>query len=107
MAYIARNKAAHQQRCVDWAKRNPDRVRAIQKKNRAHQRPKLLDSHKEYYAANREHLRSKNIESIVRLSDGYVASALRIPVKDAPPELIEAKRVQLMIHRIITRGDSK
>lgn len=42
------------------------------------------------------------------LTDYYICSnVLKIPVKDAPPELIEAKRIQLMIHRFINRGVSK
>jgi hypothetical protein len=66
----------------NWKKRNPDKWRW---KN-----PIALETR-----------RARQKRSILELSDSYVAAKLNIPVASANPDLIDAKRIQMMISRLL------
>lgn len=78
-----------------------DKARAIDRKCRI----KNAEARRDYARAIKEKNREKYLDNRKwerdKLSDVYVLSKLAIPVAECPPELIELKREQLRIHRII------
>lgn len=89
----------------DWRERNRDYVREYSRvsarKAYARNPAKFRAAAKNYRASNLESCLEANRAYTKNLSDGYVASALRLPVSQVPGPLIEAKRVQLQIHRLL------
>lgn len=94
-----------------WYAANREKLKTRREANR----DKILTIAKDRYEANREKFNAKskawriaNPEKIsaiakgrtARLTDGYVASALKSNLTECPPELIEMKREQLLMHRI-------
>lgn len=88
---------------------NPDRERA---RARAyylgHKKEKLLRA-KEWRLANperfRELKRRGNDKASETISDHYIANQLNARISEIPPELIEAKRLQLKIKRELQNGN--
>lgn len=74
----------------DWARKNPDRLRFIKLESQHRNRETRLPKQRS--------LMKKQCES---LTDNYVLTALRVDRSLATLELIDLKRVQLMIYRYI------
>mgnify|MGYP007121419178 CR=1 FL=1 len=87
--------------------RNKNLARSKENAKRSYlkHRDKALDRMKTWTAKNpsrrKEILQRSKKRERASLSDSYVASALRSRVSDLPKELLEAKRVQIMIYRHI------
>jgi len=102
-------------RYAKYRAENPEKVRAIRAKYRAENSEKLRASLAKYRAENVEKemarlakWRAENPEKVraslakcrASLTDGYIAELLGLPVKKAPPQLIELKREQILLHRL-------
>lgn len=103
-AYVERNREkvmAHQRA---WRENNRERCRELNRAWRENNREKVLEGKRVYREANREKViakdRAYNRKKTESLADGYVAKKLRIPVAQAPKDLIELKRQQLQLKRL-------
>lgn len=65
---------------------------------------KIAERRKAYYAANprrqAERMKAYYAAYVEKMADAYVASILGVPIAECPPELLELKREQLVLHRI-------
>ncbi len=85
-----------------WKKKNPEKAKAAFQKWKKKNPKKAKAAHQKWLKANPEKARAVVQEWISSLSDGYVRSRLGLKKGDnAPPGLIEAKRLQLKISRLI------
>jgi hypothetical protein len=86
----ARSKSKDKQalRRLKWIKLNPERHAQSQRESR-------LRIYRENLSENKEKRRIETAE----LSDRYIAKIMRLPLRLLPRELIDAKRVQLLIYR--------
>lgn len=124
-AYYAANSERIKERVKQWAKRNPERCRVNQSRWRDTNRDEYRRRAKEFnkslagreraaryraeltvQANQKVYARRKWAEHIDSLSSGYVASTLcahgsGLKRSDIPQSLIEAKRVQLQIKRLL------
>lgn len=77
------------------------RGKPIQKKWRIKNRIRLKKKHKQYRIDNINTIRNREKRRVVELTDGYIAEVLGIKLDDIKkyPQLIEAKRIQLKLHR--------
>ncbi len=87
------------QRSKKWREENPELMKNLHRewesKNKAHRRA--------YVDANREKYRVADRAKNTRLTNAYIAARLGLPVKLAKqhPDIIEAKREQIQILRIL------
>lgn len=77
--YYRKNKESIRDKCAKWRKKNPDKLREYVRKSSA---------------ASREKLNSCYIRT-------YLTMGTTLKAKDIPQELVEAKRLQLLIARKI------
>ena len=86
---------------------NPEKINAKHKAYYDANPEKIKARHKAYREANPEKMkewcRACNIVSRDRLSRGYIATRLHIPVASLSPEMEEQKRMQLKITRTINQ----
>lgn len=54
-----------------------------------------------YYEANSEKVREHARTHVEKLTNFYVAATLKLPLKSVPQDLLEAKREQLLIRRMV------
>jgi len=83
-----------------WRAENPEKGRASKAKCRAENPEKERARHAKYHAENVEKVRASKAKCRASLNDGYIAELLRLPAKKAPPQLIELKREQILLHRL-------
>ena len=88
----------HQKR---YRKANPEKVKAIKARWRKAHPEKSAAIHREWAAANLEKVRANDARLRARISPAYAASLMHLPVAQCPPELIEMKREQLSLHRLV------
>lgn len=62
---------------------------------------KLRESRKAYKKANADKIAEYHKANVDNLTSRYIASNIGLPIEDIPPELIELKRAQLKLHRLI------
>ena len=98
---------------AEWKKANPEKARvsalrwASSEKGRAINRASAAKFYKEnpythsHYSARPEVYRAKNKLTAERLTDCYVANGMGLSVRDAPKDLIQAKREQMQITRLL------
>lgn len=86
--YAERNREKTNKNNAAWRSRNPEKMRLIYAVYRAENQ----ENRKSY---NSMYKRSMSTE----MTDAYIASLLRVPLSMLSPQLIELKRVQLMIKR--------
>jgi ABC-type nitrate/sulfonate/bicarbonate transport system substrate-binding protein len=82
-----------------WKKANPEKVKAYCKAWREANPEKAKANEKAWREANRQKVAVKNKVKIESLTDGYIANVLGMPIAQIPPELIKAKRKQLLLLR--------
>jgi len=87
-------------RYAKYRAENPEKVRASKAKCRAENPEKERARHAKYHAENVEKVRASKAKCRASLNDGYIAELLRLPAKKAPPQLIELKREQILLHRL-------
>ena len=107
-------KACRKAYCKAYYEANKYKVKAYRESNKDNK--KAYD--KAYYEANKYKVkayRESNKDNIKasnkaykkvnkdNLTNQYVAHAMRLPIADIPPELIELKRAQLKLHRLIKK----
>lgn len=78
----SKNKVRYYARKKEWTIRNPD---------------KILEKRIKYTESGRQAERKRGLVS--RLSNGYLSE--RLGIKNAPPELIEIKRLHIKLHRTL------
>lgn len=96
-------KACHTKAGIRWQKKNPiaarNASRAYYQRDPSKRVNAVAKSRKKYG-------RAKEIKSVAeRMPDHFVANRLELALKDAPPALIEAKRIQLQIKRYLKNGN--
>lgn len=88
-----------------WAEANVEldkcRRRETAKRLYHANQPKYLARAKNYQREHRQELIEKQRHQRERLEDVYVRTVLRLSASDAPPELIEIKREQLSLRRLM------
>lgn len=88
-----------------YSKKNRDKINSRKRAWNAKNKDKVVATQTAWREANRTFYleRAKAIQkrSIVELSDAYVRAKLRMKKEDAPDELVEAKRQQLLINRAL------
>ena len=106
-AYYAANTEKLKAMGKAYRKANPEKYKAIGKAWREANPEKLKASHKAsnkaYREANPEKIKAMDKAYCNNLSRGYIASLLKIPVADLPPEMEEQKRMQMRITRTINQ----
>lgn len=110
-AYCAANK----DKVMEWRSNhyaaNADKIKAKSASYYSKNKDKVRETMATYYAENRDKFkeyklsRREDYASMARarceaLTDGYIAIALRLPVKKIPRELMDLKRQQLEAHRL-------
>ena len=104
----------------EYRTKNKKRLAEYMREYRAKNKKRLAEQRREYEAKNKERRReygAKNKERIaeqrreykVKLSDGYVRSlitqASALTARDIPIELVELKRIQLIIEREVRNNE--
>lgn len=82
---------------------NPDKIKAINAAWNAANPEKVKAARKAWWAANPDKKKAKRAKETARLPDWQVKCLLNL--KDAPPELIELKRLQVQIKRELKRQE--
>jgi len=119
-AYYEANKERRRAASRAWQKANKDMVKERKKAYRDANRDKVLATCKSWRDANRDKMReftkayreanpdkvkAKSLRQIASLANGYVANTLirnhRLSTALIPKELIEVKRLQLTLFRLI------
>lgn len=72
-------------------------------KYRAENKTKVRESRAKWYAEKGEKARRRQANLCAELHPSYVARTLHLSVAKAPPDLLKAKREQLLYHRITTQ----
>ena len=91
----------------EWSKKNPERIRENKSRDYEKHKEKRMAQQKIWRKANPEkravQVKKRNLRICKDLTDAYVRGqiASKIGVKNPPQELIEAKRVQLRITRVL------
>lgn len=105
------NRENHRKANLKWRTKNKERVIAATVAWQRANPDKRAKNSQKYFVANREVYRKRNHRSYEkcrdRLSTGYVrlliARKAGIKAADIPIKLIEAKRSQLMVYRLLRR----
>lgn len=86
-----------------WYTENREKVIAKSQKWQAENREKNRESSRKWYTENPEKARAIQKRKVQRLDDHYIAVALKVPVEELrkSPDLLEAKRIQIQIHRLV------
>ena len=96
----AKNSEKCRARLAKWRAENPEKLRAQVTKWRANNPERNRTNCKKWGAENPEKVIAFSRRSRDNLSPSYVGTQLGIPVAQLTPELLEAKRQQLEIHRL-------
>jgi len=103
----ARKKAYREANKEQVAAKNKAYYEANKEQLVAHQKAyveanaeKVVAQRKAYYEANKEKYAARNKASRAELKPSHVAVALKMPVSEVPPELLELKRDQLRLVRM-------
>lgn len=121
---VKRWQKSNREKCNSWVSAwrssNPDKARVIDSKHRAANPEKISESKKrsyykhhqknlrrmaEYKSDHPEKLSNYTRQNVTTLGDSYVAQKLRMPLDSIPKSLLEAKRVQLQLTRILKNGN--
>ena len=101
--YRKNNPTKDREHAVKYYAKNKKKINALCKKYHHQNNVKRLQVMKKYYERNVECmiLRAKNAR--INLSDHYVAVVLQMKKREIPVQLIEAKRVHLLLKRKLKR----
>jgi hypothetical protein len=104
LGYYEKNKRKLIDRSRKWHKENPELASQRNKKYRENNKDAVLISKKAWSLTEGNKRAQNNRDNI---ADVYIRRIIRerFGVKSPPQELIELKRVQLKIHRLINRGN--
>lgn len=134
-AYYLKQKATLVKRAKQWRLTHPEQYKLLYNNYRSLNRDRILELKRKAYIRNRERIRSKTkvyqqlhaeryrianktyaARSRLLLTDHYVRTVLcqnsQLSTRDFPPELVEVKRIHLMMrrelkqHRRNTYGES-
>ena len=101
----AENKDNVRKQIAKYYLENKDKIKEINVKWRAENKDKLRKNAAKWKAENKTKYYEYHAKYRENLADGYVAGRIIqgtiLKAKDIPIELIEAKRMQIMIHRKI------
>ena len=101
------NKEKVLEQCKVWREKNKERCKENAAMWSSNNREKEAELSRLWYARNknRESVKKKRNgyakQSTIEIRDNYVRSALRLNTTNCPPELIEAKRAQIKIKRLL------
>jgi hypothetical protein len=88
-----------------WKKENPEKLNEVQKLYTMKSREKLNAKTNEWRKKNKykvqETNKLQNRKNVDNLTDKYVTHCLRIKVAEVPPQLLEFKREQLAMSRLV------
>ena len=98
-AYVVANREKTQALQKTWREAHREKAKCYHKVWREANREKLRGSQRAWKEANREKFKHYQRTWLEAASDTYVKQLLRL--KDAPAELIEAKREQLKMYRAV------
>lgn len=103
-------KECHKKMCKECHEKTKEQKYAKAKEYRKKNPEKIRELSKKWDQCNKEKrkLLSKNsaIRKRAKLTDSYIVNSLMGGAKEnIPKELIEAKRIQLTIHRMLKNGD--
>ena len=94
-----------------YRKANSEKLKANGKAyNKAYQKAnpeKIKAKGKAYYKANPEKIKARSKKAIETISQSYIATRLHIPISLLTPELIDQKRLQLKIKRLINQKQNE
>ena len=96
----AENPEKVRARVSRWRAENPEKAKALYVQSRAKNPEKANAYTACWRAKNPEKVKAFYTRRTKELPNSYVANALGIPTRDAPPELIELKREQLFTRRL-------
>lgn len=98
-------QAARKVRFDRWVSANPGKARENAKRYYQANPERYVQAARRWQAANpekfAEHVKRTSAKARLNLSPAYVAVTLGMPVSKLTPELIEAKRQQLLLYRAI------
>jgi len=85
----------------EYRLKNAERIREQKREYRLKNAERIREYDKKYSSENIEKIRKREKKNNYNLTNKYIASLLRISIKDVPKELLEAKRAQIKIHRLL------
>lgn len=97
--YSKKNREKQIAYSKEYYKKNRDKKIAYNKEYSKKNREKHIAYTREYYKKNRELIKFKNKLNSIHLTDIYILQQLRLSPKVCPKELIECKRLQILIFR--------
>lgn len=107
----ARLKPKERERGKRRRKINPSLMRRNEAASYRRHRHSKLANCRNYYRANRKRKLTSSKYSVATLSDNYILTNLKqgslLDRADLPPELIEAKRAQLQLRRVIAANKNR
>jgi len=101
------NKDICKERDKAYYEANKERRKERRKAYREANKERRKERDKAYREANKGKLAAKARAKVEKMPDFYITNLLKISVAECPPELIEMKRQQILIHRSIKQLQTK
>ena len=96
--------AENRDKAREYRTENRDKIAERQRQYRAENLDKRAELHRQYRAENRDKIAERKRQHRAALPDAYVAQEIKrgtaLTRADIPPELLEAKRLQLKLKRL-------
>lgn len=89
---------------LDFYVKNREKLKARSRAYGKENRQAISKRMRQHRKDNIERYKEAKRLEVKRMPDGYIAAKLGLLLKDVPPALIEAKRIQLQIKRFIKNG---
>ena len=90
-----------------WYKENPEKCKEKGVKYRENNPEKFREYSRKSYKKNTEKCKERSKINIENLTDSYVATRLKKPVKHLNPQIIETKRLIILIKRELRKNNFK
>ena len=103
--YYSKNKEKINKHSREYHLKNKEKINKYDREYYSKNKEKIAERQREYKLKNREKVRKKSREQRKQLADVYVANLITqrtdLTIADIPSDLIEAKRLEIKIKRII------
>ena len=106
-AYYKANSEKIKAKKKSYQKANSEKIKAKKKSYRKANPEKEKAYSKAYYKANPEKIKARSKKAMETISQSYIATRLHIPISLLTPELIDQKRLQLKIIRLINQKQNE
>jgi len=105
--WVKNNSEKHKEAKIKWGKDNFEKNKEKRKKHYKDNSKKIKEKRKKSYKNNPEKHKEKSRKQTKNLSDSYVACLLKKPVKHLNPQVIETRRLIILIKRELRKNNFK